>query len=76
MANEKFTDERFTLTDEKAAIALDVLRQRLNQQLEAALEVCVRCGVCANPAIIMSPTPSPNTFRLTGLNNCAKFIAR
>jgi Fe-S oxidoreductase len=43
----RFGNGRFELTDEKAAVAVEVLRARLNQQLEASLEVCVRCGVCA-----------------------------
>jgi len=47
MTDEKFTDERFELTEKKAELALDILRQRLNRQLDASLEVCVRCGVCA-----------------------------
>jgi Fe-S oxidoreductase len=59
MFNEKFTDDRFKLTDEKAAVALDVLRQRLNRQLEASLEVCVRCGICADSChyYVSNPTP-------------------
>ncbi len=59
MADQKFTDERFKLTDEKAEIALDVLRQRLNQQLEAALEVCVRCGICADSCHYYVANPKP-----------------
>lgn len=59
MANEKFTDERFTLTDEKAALALDVLRQRLNRQLEASLEVCVHCGLCAEACHYYVSNPKP-----------------
>ncbi len=59
MADEKFTDERFKLTDEKAEIALDVLRQRLNRQLEAALEVCVRCGICADSCHYYVSNPKP-----------------
>ena len=31
MADEKFSAERYILTDEKAALALDVLRKRLNR---------------------------------------------
>jgi Fe-S oxidoreductase len=57
--NEKFTDERFKLTDEKAELALDVLRQRLNQQLEAALDVCVRCGICADACHYYVANPKP-----------------
>ena len=59
MADEKFTDERFILTDEKAAIALDMLRQRLNQQLEASLDVCVRCGLCAEACHYYVANPKP-----------------
>ena len=47
MFQDKFTNERYKLTGEKRAIALDILRQRLNRQLQASLEACVRCGVCA-----------------------------
>ena len=59
MADDKFTAERFQLTDEKAAQAIDVLRQGLNQQLQASLEVCVRCGVCADSChyYVSNPTP-------------------
>ena len=59
MVNEKFKDERYILTDEKAALALDVLRQRLNRQLEASLEVCVRCGVCADSCHYYVSNPKP-----------------
>lgn len=56
---EKFKDERYLLTDEKAAIALEVLRQRLNRQLEASLEVCVRCGLCAESCHYYVANPKP-----------------
>src|SRR5512133_1320081 len=56
---EKFKDERFQLTDEKAAVALEVLRQRLNRQLEASLEVCVRCGLCADSCHYYVSNPKP-----------------
>ncbi len=59
MADLKFTDERFQLTDEKAALALEVLRQRLNRQLEASLEVCVRCGLCADSCHYYVANPKP-----------------
>src|SRR5574338_1715539 len=59
MFKDKFTDERFTLTDEKAALALDVLRERLNRQLEASLEVCVRCGICAESCHYYVSNPKP-----------------
>ena len=59
MFNEKFTDERFNLTDEKKAIAIDILRQRLNRQLEASLEVCVRCGICADSCHYYVSNPKP-----------------
>ena len=57
--SEKFGDERFRLTDEKAELALEVLRQRLNRQLQASLEVCVRCGICADSChyYVANPTP-------------------
>jgi Fe-S oxidoreductase len=59
MTDNKFSDERFTLTDEKASLVLDVLRQRLNRQLEASLEVCVRCGVCAESCHYYASNPKP-----------------
>jgi len=59
MFKDKFTDERFNLTDEKTALAIDVLRQRLNRQLEASLEVCVRCGVCADSCHYYVSNPKP-----------------
>ena len=55
----KFANERFKLTDEKAAIAVEVLRARLSQQLETALEVCVRCGVCAESCHYYVSNPAP-----------------
>jgi Fe-S oxidoreductase len=59
MANDKFSDERFQLTEEKAGRALEVLNQRLNRQLEAALEVCVRCGICADSCHYYVSNPLP-----------------
>lgn len=59
MTDPRFTDERFKLTDEKSALALDVLRQRLNRQLEASLEVCVRCGLCAESCHYYVANPKP-----------------
>jgi Fe-S oxidoreductase len=59
MADEKFSDERYQLTDQKAALALDVLRKRLNRQLEASLEVCVRCGICADSCHYYVADPKP-----------------
>ncbi len=59
MSDEKFTDERFQLTSDKAALALEVLRQRLNRQLEASLEVCVRCGLCAEACHYYVANPKP-----------------
>ncbi len=59
MLNDKFKDERFNLTEEKAQLALDVLRQRLNRQLEASLEVCVRCGLCADSCHYYVSNPKP-----------------
>jgi Fe-S oxidoreductase len=55
----KFAAERYKLTDEKAGLALDVLRQRLNRQLEASLEVCVRCGLCAESCHYYVANPKP-----------------
>jgi Fe-S oxidoreductase len=59
MPDEKFTDDRFKLTNEKAELALDVLRQRLNRQLDASLEVCVRCGICADSCHYYVSNPKP-----------------
>lgn len=59
MFNDKFKDERYRLTDEKAALALDILRQRLNRQLQASLEVCVRCGICADSCHYYISNPKP-----------------
>jgi len=59
MFKDKFTDERYNLTDEKKALAIDILRQRLNRQLEASLEVCVRCGVCADSCHYYVSNPRP-----------------
>jgi Fe-S oxidoreductase len=59
MADEKFTDQRFILTDEKAAQALEVFKKRLNRQLEASLEVCVRCGLCADACHYYVSNPKP-----------------
>ena len=57
--DQKFTDERFQLTPDKAAIGLEVFRKRLNRQLEASLEVCVRCGLCAESCHYYVSTPQP-----------------
>ncbi len=59
MSEKKFSDDRFKLTDEKAELALEVLRQRLNRQLEASLEVCVRCGICADSCHYYVSNPKP-----------------
>lgn len=59
MKDQRFTDERYTLTEEKSALALDILRQRLNRQLEASLEVCVRCGLCAEACHYYVSNPRP-----------------
>lgn len=56
---DKFTDDRYRLTDEKRAAALDILRQRLNRQLQASLEACVRCGLCADSCHYYVSNPSP-----------------
>lgn len=55
----RFQAERYQLTDEKVAIALEVLRKRMNRQLEAALEVCVRCGLCAESCHYYVANPKP-----------------
>ena len=57
--SNSFSDDRFQLTDDKAAVALDVLRQRLNRQLKASLDVCVRCGVCAESCHYYVSDPKP-----------------
>ena len=36
-----------------------MLRQRLNRQLEASLEVCVRCGLCADSCHYYVANPKP-----------------
>lgn len=59
MNDPRFSDERFTLTPEKAAAALQVLRQRLNRSLEASLDVCVRCGLCAESCHYYRADPKP-----------------
>jgi Fe-S oxidoreductase len=57
--SEKFSEERFKLNDDKASLALDILRQRLNWQLEASLNVCVHCGVCAESCHYYVADPKP-----------------
>ncbi|MEW5831152.1 MAG: (Fe-S)-binding protein [Chloroflexota bacterium] len=59
MFTDKFTDERYQLTDEKKALAIEVLRLRLNRQLKASLEVCVRCGICADSCHYYVSNPKP-----------------
>lgn len=59
MSDKPFQEDRFKLTDEKSQVALDVLRRSLNQQLQASLEVCVRCGVCAESCHYYVATPKP-----------------
>ncbi len=59
MKDSRFSDERYTLTDEKAALAIDVLRKGLNRQLEASLEVCVHCGICAEACHYYVSDPKP-----------------
>jgi Fe-S oxidoreductase len=59
MFNDKFKDERFVLTAEKAGLGLEVLRQRMNRQLEASLEACVRCGICAESCHYYVSNPKP-----------------
>ena len=59
MFSDKFKDDRFKLTDEKAALALDVFRQRLNRQLVASLEVCAHCGICAESCHYYVSDPRP-----------------
>ena len=59
MFREKFHDERYRLTEEKAALGLELLRQRLNRQLQASLEACVRCGICAESCHYYVSDPKP-----------------
>ncbi|HSO28213.1 MAG TPA: (Fe-S)-binding protein, partial [Anaerolineales bacterium] len=59
MNNEKFTDGRFELTDEKVAQALTLFRQRLSRPLLASLEACVRCGLCAESCHYYVANPQP-----------------
>jgi Fe-S oxidoreductase len=35
------------MSSTKTTVALDILKKQLNQPLAAALEVCARCGICA-----------------------------
>ncbi len=55
----KFKDERFQLTEEKKARALEVLQQRMNRSLQASLEACVRCGLCAEACHYYVANPKP-----------------
>lgn len=57
--DERFTAERFQLTPEKMAAGLEVLRKRMNRQLKASLEVCVRCGLCAESCHYYVSNPKP-----------------
>lgn len=57
--NGKFSEGRFLLTDEKSLAAYEALRQKLNRQLEASLEVCVRCGLCAEACHYYVSNPKP-----------------
>jgi Fe-S oxidoreductase len=59
MFSDKFKDERFVLTAEKAELGLEVLRQRMNRQLQASLEACVRCGICAESCHYYVSNPKP-----------------
>lgn len=59
MSDQRFQDERFHINSEKATAALNVLRQRLNRQLVASLEVCVRCGLCAESCHYYVANPKP-----------------
>ncbi len=59
MADDKFTAERFVLTEEKAALAMEVFSKRLNRQLLASLQACVRCGLCADSCHYYVSNPKP-----------------
>jgi len=45
--------------------ALQVLEKQLNQPLEAALEVCARCGLCAEACHYYQAEPSPENVPAT-----------
>ena len=57
--DKRFSDERYTLTEAKTEQALEVLQKRLNRQLAASLEVCVRCGICADTCHYYLANPKP-----------------
>ena len=57
--DKQFSDERYTLTEAKTEQALEVLQKRLNRQLAASLEVCVRCGICADTCHYYLANPKP-----------------
>jgi Fe-S oxidoreductase len=59
MADTRFQDDRFHLSEAKAAAALDVLQSRLNRALEASFEACVRCGLCAEACHYYMANPKP-----------------
>src|SRR5574340_817743 len=59
MFKDKFHDERYILTEEKKEIGLEILRQRLNRQVQASLEACVRCGICAESCHYYVSNPKP-----------------
>lgn len=59
MPDERFTEPRYVLNPEKAQLGMEVLRQRLNRQLQASLEVCVRCGLCAESCHYYVANPRP-----------------
>jgi Fe-S oxidoreductase len=77
MKDERFQAERYQLTPEKAAIGLEVLRKRWNRQLEAALEVCVRCGLCAESCHYYVANPKPEyvpAYRAEQLRKLARHL--
>lgn len=47
------------MTDPEIQTALEVLRKQLNQPLLAALEVCARCGICAEACHYYLAEPKP-----------------
>lgn len=50
------------MTNTKVATALDVLNKQINQPVMAALEVCARCGVCAESCHYYVADPAPQNI--------------
>jgi Fe-S oxidoreductase len=59
MTDTRPTDDRFSLTAETAALGRAEFERRLNRALEASLEACVRCGLCAEACHYYVSNPKP-----------------